>query len=179
MRRPGTLTPVELGGVGVFVVIMHFLGWGYEKALEADQTGTPYRAALAWLSPARARALAAFALPGGLAGAFLGYSAFDTGSATLLGLGIGGASGIILMLALWVLTWPFRGVFARFPVLWPVLVGVTVGVAIAWRLSQVESAPFATYALPSIGGSVLALVVPYLVYRGLRAVFRPRRSIPG
>jgi hypothetical protein len=121
----------------------------------------------------------ACAVPGGLTGAFLGYAAFDTGSATLLGLGIGGVAGIVLMLALWALTWPFRGVLARFPVLWPVLIGLTLGVAIAWRLSQVDSVPFETYALPSIGGSVLVLVVPYLAYRLVRALFRPRRSIPG
>ena len=179
MRRPGDLTPVELGGVGAFVILMHFLGWRFEKGLEAAQTGVPYRALPAWLTPARARVLAACAVPGGLAGAFLGYSAFDTGSAVLLGLGLGGVAGIILMLTLWAITWPIRGVLARFPVLWPVLIGVTLGIAIAWRLSQVESMPIENYAASSIGGSVLALVVPYLAYRGLRAVFRPRRSSRG
>jgi hypothetical protein len=179
MRRPGDLTAVELGGVGAFVVLMHFLGWWYEKSFDAAQNGVPYRIVPAWLTPARARLLTICAVPGGLAGAFLGYSAFDTGSATLLGLGIGGVAGIVLMLALWVVTWPVRGVFARFPVLWPVLVGVTVGIAIAWRLSQVESMPFADYAASSIGGSVVALVVPYLAYRLLRAMFRPRQSSPG
>ena len=42
------------------------------------------------MTPALARALIGFALLGGAIGAFLSYSAFDTSSATLIGLSIGG-----------------------------------------------------------------------------------------
>ncbi len=192
MRTPGSFTAAELSGVGVFVVLMHFLGWSYEKwtgaAIAAERAGgdsvsfgaalrstLPFHSA-SWMTPALARALIGFALLGGAIGAFLGYSAFDTNTATLLGLSIGGVSGIVLLLVLRVVTWPIRGVMARFPVLWPVLIGLVFGGAITWRGAQVDSVPIGTYALPAIGGSVLALVVPYLLYRGVRAIFRPRRS---
>jgi uncharacterized membrane protein len=78
------------------------------------------------------------------------------------------------MLVLWLVTWPFRGLFDRLPVLWPLLVGAAGGAVVAWRFSIADQVPMEQYLVSFTIGGAIVLSVPYLHYRTVRRLFRGR-----
>ncbi len=172
--------------VATSLVIVHFVGrWLDRRTLvmladvgllddaPSHAARTPSRAS--WPLPGLnhapatlAMGLPVMALAGGTFGAFLGYAAFETSIATLIGLLTGCLGGAMLMFVCWVITRPVGALFDRLPLLWPLMMGGIVGAAIAWRLALADKASLATYLAPGIVGGALALAAPYLLYTLVR-----------
>lgn len=174
--------------VAASLVTVHFVGgWLDRRALAqvadagpgAEVPGQPARPRVAgrWrvpgttLAPAPlATGLPLMALAGGAFGGFLGFAAFETPLATLVGLFAGSLAGALLMFVSWVVTRPVGVLFDRAPLLWPLLMGGMVGTGVAWRLALADKVSLAAYLPAGIIGGAAALAVPYLLYVAGRRV---------
>jgi hypothetical protein len=189
-REP--FSAMETGLIAAAVILIHFVGRWYERQLAhslgqapaVTSTGRGVAALrrgfkglrLHWLPPKLRRGLGAFAGLGALTGMFLGHAGWETTEALIAGLLIGTAAGVATMLVLWLVTWPFRGLFDRLPMLWPLLVGAAGGAVVAWRFSIADQVPFEQYLVSFTIGGAVVLSVPYLLYRGGRRLFHTKRA---